>query len=111
MTLFSKGAKFTVESFNTVKKEVTIKDDNDRTFTITMDELNKNYSTEEDILGPEVTAPVVLTPEEEGFVKESQDNLSIILDDAATTDALMKEADDLDLDKAEDDLLDDLNCK
>ena len=111
MTLFSKGAKFTVESFNTVKKEVTIKDDNDRTFTITMDELNKNYSTEEDILGPEVTEPVILTPEEEGFVKESQDNLSIILDDAVTTDALMQEADGLDLDKAEDDLLDDLNCK
>ena len=110
MTLFSKGAKFTVESFNTVKKEVTIKDDNDRTFTITMDELNKNYSTEEDILGPEVTEPVILTPEEEGFVKESQDNLSIILDDAVTTDALMQEADGLDLNKAEDDLLDDLNC-
>ena len=110
MTLFSKGAKFTVRSFNAVKKEVTIKDENDRTFTITMDELNKNYSTEEEILGAEVTAPVDLTPEEESFVKESQDNVTDILDDAPITDALMKEADNISLDEAETDLLDDLNC-
>jgi len=78
-----------------------------------MEELNKNYKTENDLLGPEVAPEeITLTPEEQEFVNQSEDNVDALLDKDEVTDALMAEADKIkSSDKAEDDLLDDLNCK
>lgn len=111
MVLYSENVKFTVQTVHR-NKTVTLKDSAGNKLTVTMEDLNKNYSTESDILGPEVAPEEVeLTPEEKEFVDESKDNVSALLNDAPATDALMKEADKIkSVEKAEQDLLNDLNC-
>jgi hypothetical protein len=79
---------------------------------MTMKELEENYKLESEVYNP--TAPAGeynLTPEEEDNLQASEDNVDVLLDDPAATDALINDADNISSSKAEDDLLDDLNCK
>ena len=112
MDLYRDNAKFTVQTVHR-NNTVTLRDSSGNKLTVTMEELNKNYKTESDLLGPEVAPEeITLTPEEQEFVNESEDNVDALLDSDKATDALMAEADKIkSSDKAEDDLLDDLNCK
>ena len=112
MDLYRDNAKFTVQTVHR-NNTVTLRDSSGNKLTVTMEELNKNYKTENDLLGPEVAPEeITLTPEEQEFVNQSEDNVDALLDKDEVTDALMAEADKIkSSDKAEDDLLDDLNCK
>jgi hypothetical protein len=78
-----------------------------------MDDLNKNYKTESDLLGSKIapeTAPI--TKEEQEFVNQTEDSVDALLESADKTDILMAEADKIkSSEAAEDDLLDDLKCK
>jgi hypothetical protein len=112
MDLYRDNAKFTVQTVHR-NNTVTLRDSSGNKLTVTMEELNKNYKTENDLLGPEVAPEeITLTPEEQNFVNQSEDNVDALLDKDEATDALMAEADKIkSSDEAEDDLLDDLNCK
>jgi hypothetical protein len=112
MTLYSKNDKFTVQTINK-NNTVTLKDSSGNELTVTMDDLNKNYKTESDLLGSEIapeTAPI--TKEEQEFVNQTEDSVDALLESADKTDVLMAEADKIkSSEDAEDDLLKDLNCK
>jgi hypothetical protein len=112
MALYKENDKFTVQTVHR-NNTVTLKDSSGNPLTVTMEELNKNYKTQADILGPEAApeeAP--LTPEEQDFVNQSQDNVDTLLGSDSETNKLMNEADKIKSStEAEDDLLDDLNCK
>jgi hypothetical protein len=112
MTLYSKNDKFTVQTINK-NNTVTLKDSEGNELTVTMDDLNKNYKTESDLLGSEIapeTAPI--TKEEQEFVNQTEDSVDALLESADKTDVLMAEADKIkSSEAAEDDLLKDLTCK
>ena len=112
MTLYSKNDKFTVQTINK-NNTVTLKDSEGNELTVTMDDLNKNYKTESDLLGSEAapeTAP--LTKEEQEFVNQTEDSVDALLESADKTDILMAEADKIkSSEDAEATLLKDLTCK
>jgi hypothetical protein len=112
MDLYRDNAKFTVQTVHR-NNTVTLRDSSGNKLTVTMEELNKNYKTESDLLGPEVAPEeITLTPEEQEFVNQSEDNVDALLDKDEVTDALMNQADKIkSSDEAEDALLDDLNCE
>ena len=112
MDLYRDNAKFTVQTVHR-NNTVTLRDSSGNKLTVTMEELNKNYKTENDLLGPEVAPEeITLTPEEQEFVNQSEDNVDALLDKDEVTDALMNQADKIkSSDEAEDALLDDLNCE
>jgi hypothetical protein len=112
MDLYRDNAKFTVQTVHR-NNTVTLRDSSGNKLTVTMEELNKNYKTESDLLGPEVAPEeITLTPEEQEFVNQSEDNVDALLDNDKVTDALMNQADKIkSSDEAEDALLDDLNCE
>ena len=91
---------------------VTIKDTNGTPSKMTMKELEENYKLESEVYNP--TSPAGEynpTPEEEENLQASEDNVDMLLDDPVATDALINDAENISSSKAEDDLLDDLNCK
>ena len=91
---------------------VTIKNSKGTPSKMTMKELEENYKLENEVYNPtSPTGEYNPTPEEEENLQASEDNVDILLDDPDATDALINDANNISSSKAEDDLLDDLNCK